>query len=131
MMGSALMGLAAILHEQKRYDDEEATLRSALAVHQKALGDQHTVTAANMFRLASSLWERKKLVEAERMLREAYLILSAQAQGQRLDDQQMGNVRDLYTLIMIDLRYQRNVALDRLDLMRGGTDPGPLPGTGI
>jgi len=131
MMGSALMGLAAILHEQKRYDDEEATLRSALAVHQKALGDQHTVTATNMLRLASSLWERKKLVEAERMLREAYLILSAQAQGQRLDDQQMGNVRDLYTLIMIDLRYQRNVALDRLDLMRAGTDPGPLPGTGI
>jgi hypothetical protein len=71
------------------------------------------------------------LERAERMLREAYLILSAQAQGQRLDDQQMGNVRDLYTLIMIDLRYQRNVALDRLDLMRAGTDPGPLPGTGI
>jgi hypothetical protein len=40
MMGSALMGLAAILHDQKRYDDEEATLRSALAVHQKTLGDQ-------------------------------------------------------------------------------------------
>jgi tetratricopeptide (TPR) repeat protein len=131
MMGSVLMGLADILHQEKRYEDEETTLRKALAVHQKALGDQHSVTAANMFRLSGCLWERKKLVEAEKLLREAYMILCAQVQGQRPDEQQLGNVRDLYMLILIDLRYTRTVALDRLDMIRGGSDPGPLPGTGI
>jgi hypothetical protein len=41
-------------------------------------------------------------------------------------------VREKYTLIIIDLRCPRDVALDRLDTMRTGTDhPGCRFGTGI
>jgi len=31
-------------------------------------------------------------------------------------------------LILIDLRYTRTIALDRLDMIRGGSDPGPCLG---
>jgi len=128
--GDALVSFAAVLDEEKNYAEEEKVLRQALSIHQKSLGDTHNKTATSMIRLAMALRNQEKLIEAEKVARAAFLIFSTQVGTSKLPAETLGNISDVYFVILSELHYPRHLILERIDLIHEGTDPGSLPSAG-
>jgi tetratricopeptide (TPR) repeat protein len=128
MIANVEEALAEVLREQKKFPQQEAALRNSLKIRQKSLGDRHPEAADTMFKLCLVLHHREKYLEAEALGREAYLIFISLPANKRPDDRYMGMIRDIYQIILRDLRYPRNLEFDRLDALHNGVDPGPLPG---
>ena len=128
-LGEWLRGYSQLLRKDKKLEEAEVQLRRAVVIHKKALGETHPRTGTSLWWLASLLREREKLMEAEKLARQGYIIMSNQTGAEKVNDETLGAFRDLYMLILSELHYPRNLALDRLDLMRNGSDPGQLPGS--
>lgn len=126
-IGDVLMTYAAILQQEKKHIDQEKILRRALAIHKKALGDNHNTTARTMIELAVNLRVQEKLNEAERIARTAFLIFSNQSGANRIPAEMLGQISDIYFLILIELHYPRNLIQERIEMIHEGNDPGPLP----
>lgn len=126
-LGDVFIVYASILQVDKKYGEEEKILRRALAIHQKALGDNHNTTARTMIQLAVNLRVQEKLNEAERVARSAFLIFSNQTGANRVPAEMLGQISDIYFLILIELHYPRNLIQERIEMIHEGNDPGALP----
>ena len=126
-LGDVFIVYASILQTDKKHDEEEKILRRALNIHKKALGDNHNTTARTMIQLAVNLRVQEKLNEAERVARTAFLIFSNQTGANRVPAEVLGQISDIYFLILIELHYPRNLIQERIEMIHEGNDPGTLP----
>lgn len=67
---------------------------------------------------------QEKLNEAERIARTAFLIFSNQSGANRIPAEMLGQISDIYFLILIELHYPRNLIQERIEMIHEGNDPG-------
>jgi tetratricopeptide (TPR) repeat protein len=124
-LGEAMRDVAIVLMEDKRYVEAVGMLRRGLAIHRAALGDNHPRAGHLMTWLAVNLMRSESYTDSERIARECYLLFSRKPANERPDDAMMGQIRDINQGVMSHLKVKHAEIMDRLDLMREGTDPGP------
>ena len=129
VLGDVLIVYASSLQVDKNYKEEEKVLRRALDIHRKALGDNHNTTARSMIQLAVNLRSQEKLIEAESVARSSFLIFSNQTGASRVSAEILGQISDIYFMILIELHCSRNVISERIEMIHEGNDPGPLTTT--
>lgn len=119
--------LAKCLTDQKRYDEADTAQKLSLDLTQKNLGDQHASTALAWLALGNIRLEAKRFLLAEEAFRQGMIHLVMVPNMIKQQPGSFGHASDLYLVIANELHLSRTAALDRIDVMREGQDPGPLP----